>query len=492
MRSVPHLAAVLCAIALLESAGAGAGAGPASAQPPAGSPPAVPTELTVTGGGEAATLTWRQPPGTRATSFRVYEGAAVVARNTTTSASLTNLGFARTRTYTVTAVDARGRESAPSTPISRTLGISGVPPMCLPAAITGLTVSRVTSSGATLSWAHAGDPSTVTVSGGPGGPVSTTASGVRIGGLAPGSAYTFAVVRFPHCSGLIAPPTTVTVTTAPGAPGAPAPPVSPTVTGRTDTTLTLAWAPPTSGTVATRYVVYHAGRPVATTSGTSATVPGLYHAAPYTFQIAALDAQGGESAAIAVGGTTATCQARPPRPVAVTAEPLSASSVRLTWVYDAAATSFTVYTGDRPVGASAGSTVVVGGLASATSYPLRVAATLTNGCGRSPASAAVGVTTLAGPTGRPAQPTDFLVASGDPFTNQVTLRWTQPAGGDPAVSYRVYRGADVLSTSDATVVVLRLPAATTQVLTVAAVNAAGLESTHSALLTVRVPYLPPP
>jgi hypothetical protein len=467
------------------------GAGSAAAE--VDSPPSAPTDLVVIGSGGSATLSWRQPPGERVGSFRVYEGAVVVARNTTTAVHLTNLGFANTHTYTVTAVDAEGRESSPSAPVSRTLGISGVAPQCHPAGLTGLSATQVTPSAATLSWVNIGDQGTVTITGGPDGPISTGLSGIRIGGLTPATAYTFTAVRRPHCSG---PPTpssmTVTVVTPPGLPGTPAPPVNVTLSGRTDTTLTLSWAPPVSGTAATRYLVYESGRRLATTDGTSATVRGLYHAARYSLQVAAMDARGNESPAVDVGGSTATCQARPPRPVAVTATPLSASSVRLGWVYDAAAVSYTMYDGDEIAGTSVGTTAVVSGLASGTPHRLRVAATLTNGCGESRTSAAAHVTTPAGPTGRPSRPEDVRLVSGDPMTGVVTVGWTQPAGGDPAVSYHVYRGADVVATTDTTLIALSLPKATTQVLTIASVNAAGLESAQSTPLTVQVPYLPPP
>jgi hypothetical protein len=462
------------------------------AQPSADGPPPAPTDLAVTGGGESATLSWRQPPGPRARSFRVYEGGAVVARNTTTAVWLTNLGFARTHTYAVTAVDAAGRESARSTPITRTLGISGVPPFCLPAGLTGLTASRIGPTAATLSWVNVGDQGTAVITGGPAGPVTTTQSGARIGGLTPGTAYTFTVTRWAFCSGTAYPPATVTLVTPPGAAGSPGAPLSPTVAQRTDTTLTLAWQPPAAGPPPVRYVVYDAGRPVAATGGTSATVRDLYHAASYAFQVAAVDARGNESPGAPVSGSTATCQTTPPRPFAVTATALSASSARLEWTYEAAATAYTVYDGPTVVGASAGSAVVVGGLASAATHRLRVAATLAHQCGQSPTSAAVTVTTPAGPTGRPAQPVDLRMVSGDPMTGTVTLQWTQPATGDPAVSYRVYRDTDVLATTDTPGVALALPMATTQVLSVAAVNSSGLESAHSVPLTVRVPYLPPP
>jgi hypothetical protein len=458
--------------------------------PAAGTLPA-PTELTVAGSGETAFLTWRQPPGERARAFRVYESGVEITRNTTTSAQLTNLGFARTRTYTVTAVDDAGRESSHSVPISRQVGVSGVPPMCSPAPLSGLAASSVTASAVTLTWTGNGDPGTTTVTGAPTGPVSTDGSGVRVGGLSPATTYTFEVTHFPGCFDPVPQPARVTVTTAPGEAGTPAPPAGVTVTGSTDTTLRLAWQPP-AGDVA-GYAVYDSGRRVATATGTSTVVRGLYHAAGYTFQVAAFDARGNESPAVAVSGSTAACQARPPRPAAVRATALSASSVRLSWEYDAAASGYTILDGTgAAVGTSAGTATVLSGLASATAYSLRVAATLARECGRSGASAAVNVTTPPGHAGRPTRPAGLHLVSGDPMTGTVTLEWAQPPGGEPAVSYRVYRGADVLTTAATTRVALALPQATTQVLTVAAVDRRGMESAQSAPLTIRVPYLPPP
>ncbi|HEX8631065.1 MAG TPA: fibronectin type III domain-containing protein [Catenuloplanes sp.] len=284
----------------------------------------------------------------------------------------------------------------------------------------------------------------------------------------------------------------VTVVTAPGAPGRPAPPVDPAVVARTDTTVTVSWQPPAGSPPASRYVVYEGGRPVASTGGTSATVRGLHHATGYAFTIAAVDARGNESAGAGVAGRTATCQARPPRPVAVSARALSASSVRLDWVQEAAAVWYTVYDDDAVVGTSVGTATVVSGLLSASTHRLRVVAVLAEGCGETRASAAARVATPAGPVTRPTRPENLRIASADPLTGTVGLRWTQPAGDDPAIAHRLYRGAEVVTTATGTELAVRLPMATTQVLTVAAVDAAGLESAQSAPLTVQVPYLPPP
>ncbi|GAA4469196.1 fibronectin type III domain-containing protein [Phytohabitans houttuyneae] len=475
-------------VAMVTAAVLALSGGAASADPESG-PPA-PVDLTVSAGGESGVLSWRQPPGQRARAFRVYESGVEIARNTTTHAPLRNLGFARTRTYTVTAVDGLGRESAHSAPISRRLGISGVPPMCVPATLTGVVATAVTASAVSLTWTVNGDPGLTVVTGGPAGPVATDQSGIRVGGLSPATAYTFTLTHQPRCSAPAAPATAVTVVTAAGAAGTPAPPAAPTVTASTDTTVTLGWQPPPTG--ASGYAVYESGRRVATSTGPSATVRGLYHAARYTFQITALDAAGNESPAVLVAANTATCQASPPRPAALTATALSASSIRLSWQYDAWAEGYTLYSGDAAVGTSAGTATVLSGLPPATVHRLRVAATLPGTCGQSPLSSVIRVTTPAGPAARPARPADFRVASGNPMTGAVTLTWTQPDGGQPATGFRVYRGAEILAEVAAAPATLLLPQATTQVLTVVAVDAQGMESARSADLTVRVPYLPPP
>src|SRR4051794_5317344 len=81
---------------------------------------AAPTQVTTTNDFSSVTLTWTAPrTGSPATSFRVYEGGTVVARNTTTHVTVRNLGYLSTHTFTVTAVDAAGQESAPSIPVTR-------------------------------------------------------------------------------------------------------------------------------------------------------------------------------------------------------------------------------------------------------------------------------------------------------------------------------------------------------------------------------------
>ncbi|WP_309244249.1 galactose-binding domain-containing protein [Micromonospora parastrephiae] len=78
------------------------------------------------------------------------------------------------------------------------------------------------------------------------------------------------------------------------------PPTAPgglTVTGRTATSVSLAWTASTDDTGVTGYQVRQGGAVVATVTGTTATVSGLSASTSYTFTVTARDAAGNTSAA---------------------------------------------------------------------------------------------------------------------------------------------------------------------------------------------------
>ncbi|MFI6231193.1 hypothetical protein ACIBCR_28250 [Micromonospora echinospora] len=94
--------------------------------------PATPTALWASTTGSSISLTWEQPrTGARAAAFRVYEDDRVVARTTTTATYL-DVPFGSTHTYTVTAIDRRGRESARATPATGRSWQYGYNPECMP------------------------------------------------------------------------------------------------------------------------------------------------------------------------------------------------------------------------------------------------------------------------------------------------------------------------------------------------------------------------
>jgi hypothetical protein len=92
-----------------------------------GTPPPTPTGLTVTATTSSSlSLAWTEPSGSSAAvSYRVHEGTSVVARPTTTSATISGLASGSTHTYTVTALAADGTESAASAAVTGTTQGSG-------------------------------------------------------------------------------------------------------------------------------------------------------------------------------------------------------------------------------------------------------------------------------------------------------------------------------------------------------------------------------
>jgi hypothetical protein len=467
---------------------------PAHAAP---SGPATPTGLWASTIGTGISLTWEQPrSGPRATSFRVYEDDRVVARVSTPSTYL-EVPFGSSHTYTVAAVDQRGRESARTSPVSGRSWLYGYNPECMPVSGVTVTATDITATGFTVSWTRhpLGGDLELRVGGRSLGPFSTT--GARVGGLTPATAHQVVLHRPNRCNGGgTVPVGSLTVTTAPGSATPPQSPTGLTVSGRTDSTVGLTWtAPP--GPRPARYAVYDGATLAAVTSGTTATVDRLHHATWHRFTVAALDAAGSESAhSNAVPAGTETCLSEPPRPAVPDATAVSSSSVRLSWTLEAAATSYTVFDRDTPVATTRYPEVVLTGLPPGSEHVYRVVATLPQECGDTPRSRRVTVTTPDGPAARPPAPADLSVTENVPGSwpsgAQLTLAWSAVTGGDPATVYRVYEGAQPVGETTGTSLTLPVGAATTHEYAVVAVDAAGHESAPSPRVTVRATYLPPP
>ncbi|WP_213454864.1 fibronectin type III domain-containing protein [Rhizomonospora bruguierae] len=470
-----------------------------------GAEPATPTGLVATNGSSSVGLTWRQPAtGSRPTSFRVYEAGAVVARNTTTNATIPDLAFNTTHTYQVTAVDALGRESAPSAPTTRRVFIGG-PFACGMTPPSGLAAVEVTASAVSLTWSNE-QPSydqagtlVVLVDGVP--TQDTNLDSARVGGLAPASTHSFQVARR-DCVGGLHPGEAITVSTPNGPAARPPAPGEVTVGARTATSIALSWprVPQAAG-----YAVYEGGTRVATSATPAVVVRGLWRDTSHEFTVAALGTAGGESGHTGpVRGTTQPCPdatvypsaVNPPEALIATAQ--SPSSVALTWIQPYQATSFTVYRlgpdAPRPVVTTRVASAMLTGLPSGDTGTYAVVAQ-TGVCGPSELSAPVTVTTPVGPAERPSAPSGLWLVSSTPqgdFTGTITLSWSQPASADPVTGYRLYEGATVLAEAAGTGVTLRLRSGPTHAVAVVAVDAAGNESAPSNQLVFTVPFIPPP
>ena len=158
------------------------------------STPATPTGLAVTSvTNTSINLAWTETNNSDpAASYKIYEGSTVVGTSTTTSATISGLAPGSTHTYTVTAVDSAGAQSAPSTSVTGTT----TNPATVPAVPTGLAVTGTTTSSISLAWTETNnsDPaaSYKIYEGGTVVGTSTTTS-ATINGLAPGSTHTYTV-----------------------------------------------------------------------------------------------------------------------------------------------------------------------------------------------------------------------------------------------------------------------------------------------------------
>lgn len=478
--------------------GTGVSAGPAMAD--AGGP-ATPQRLYATNSATSITLSWTEPAtGTRPAYFQVYEGGAVVARNTTTHVTIRNLVFLSAHTYTVTAVDPYGHESAPTAAISRS-AIEGGAFACGITVPSDLAATDISASGVSLSWSNAqpsyDQPGTLVVLLDGASVAQTTLDGARISGLASGSTHTVAVARR-DCTGSLHTSAPLTITTLAGPSTRPAAPGSLTVTGTTNGSVSLSWAP---SATAVSYAVYDGGTQVAVAYGGGATVTGLWRDTAHQFTVSALDGAGGESAQSgAAPVSTAPCDTVVPAPTALTVTPRSASTVALSWSSTVQSSGFVVYRYGMQVAPVDGTSAVVTGLPSGDTAPYSVAVRETaNGgaCGTSAPSAPATATTLFGLWARPAAPTTLTATVQGPNysnynTGTVTLAWKQPASADPVTGYRLYEGSSVLASTTATSVTLTLPSGPTHAVYVVSVDAAGNESALDGPVHFTVPFIPLP
>jgi hypothetical protein len=458
-------------------------------------PPGTPTNVTATNNSNSISLSWTQlTSAPRPASFRVYEGNTVVARNTTTHVTVTNLGFWSTHTFTVTAVGPDGLESPRSAPISRQVFVSPIVPCLRNTRITGLVVSAVTWSAVALTWDPVDPPQPTQVSGA-GQTILTGLNSARIGGLKAATSYTFSVARR-DCSGKFV-PTTITVKTASGPSARPGQPTGLTLRSRTDTSVGLSWTPATTGTRTEHYAIYDGTNLVAITPATttSTVLNGLWRDTAHRFTVAGLSHLGSEGVhSTPVDVSTVPCDPVPPAPRNVTALAMSASSVALSWISETAPVSFTVLDAGVPVATSSVPSTMVTGLASSSAHSFQVVTNLPSGCPPTTRSAVAQVTTLAGPALRPGPVANLRVVSvgGVGTDGTVTIGWVPAPGPDPVVGYRVYEGTTVLATSTALTATVRQPGATVHTVTVTSVDSSGNESRQSQPLTINIPYAPPP
>ncbi|MCT9929022.1 glycosyl hydrolase family 8 [Planotetraspora sp. A-T 1434] len=158
--------------------------------------PSVPSGLAVSSTTSSSiSLSWSaSTDNVGVTGYKVYEGSTVVASPSGTSATISGLAASSSHTYTVSAVDAAGNESAKSASVTGTTTSGG--DTQAPSVPTGLAVGTTTSSSISLSWSASTDNVGVTgykVYEGSTVVASPSGTSATISGLAASSSHTYTV-----------------------------------------------------------------------------------------------------------------------------------------------------------------------------------------------------------------------------------------------------------------------------------------------------------
>lgn len=258
--------------------------------------PPVPTNLVATAvTGTAVTLGWTGSADAVG-GYRVYRNG--VAIGTTAAATFADTGLAgsTTYTYTVTAIDDRGVETAPSAPLAITT-VDGI----APSTPTGLATTSVQWDRVDLRWNPATDNTGVVA-------YDLRRNGVVVGSsptttysdttVAPLQNYTYTVTARDAAGNSSSASATVVAAT-PAAPSDVTPPSVPAnlrVAGRTATSITVAWNASTDNVGVTGYIVNRDGVDLPATASLSLADSGLAPGGSHTYRVRAVDASANSSA----------------------------------------------------------------------------------------------------------------------------------------------------------------------------------------------------
>ncbi len=423
--------------------------------------PSAPTGLEAAAGDTQVSLSWTAPAG--ATGYRVYRDGTLVGSPAGASYTDTGLVNGVQHTWTVTAVKQNSAESAASAPVSAT-------PV---AAAAGAPTNLVGTPGdtiATLTWNVVGGATAYKVYRNGTLATSTAGNTWTDSGLANGASVTYWVTAVvggtesAASSSVFVTPVAITPDVPTGLAATPG-----------DGSVALSWTPSAH---ALSYRVYRDGVLVSSPSGTSATVSSLTNGTPYSFTVVAVNGAAASAASSPLSATPVA--SAPSAPTGLTATAGNAQ-VALTWTSPAGATGYRVYRGGVLVASVASASYTDTGLTNGTAYTWTVRAVKQN----SAESAASSAATATPQVPAPATPTGVTATAG---ANQVTLAWNAVSG---ATSYKVYRGATLVTTvATMTYTETGLTAGTSVTYTVVASNAGGSSAASSGASATPLPAAP--
>ena len=440
---------------------AGTDACPAAPPPPPAptpdtTPPSMPGSLAVSNVTQTAmTLQWSaSTDNVGVTAYDVYRNSSKVASVTSTTSSQSGLTCGTTYQYEVVARDAAGNASGPARASAATAACATptpAPPPPSPADTTppsqptGLTVSGVTRTSLSLTWAPSSDNVAVTgyrtlVNGTPNG--TSTQPGTTVSSLTCGTGYTVEVEAYDAAGNSSTRASVVASTSACADTQPPSAPTNVVTTNRTSTSIALNWSSSSDNVGVVGYGLYRGGTQVGTSSQTTGIFSGLTCNTSYTLAVDAYDAASNRSSkATVMVSTTACADTTPPSaPTGLAGSNVTTSSLTLSWNASSdnvGVTGYDVYRNGTKMATATTTSASQTGLACGTAYTFGVVAR--DAAGNSSTQASLQASTAACPAPAPAPapappagnpiPSTGVISAGGVYTGsfggQVTISTTE-------------------------------------------------------------------
>jgi fibronectin type 3 domain-containing protein len=424
-------------------------------------PPSVPTGLKAVAPTSATVnLSWSaSTDNIGVAEYKIYRNGSSTALATVTAPTTTYTDAAVSAStaysYTVTALDAAGNQSAQSTSASVTTPAN--PDKTPPSVPTGLHSTGATSSSISLAW----NASTDTGGSGLAGYhvyrngsliASPSTAAYTNTGLTPSTNYTYSVSAYDNAANGSAASTAVTVSTQ-ALPDTTPPsiPAGLTATAPTSAQVQLSWDASTDNVGVTAYKLYRNGSSTAlatvTAPTTTYTDAAVSASTAYSYTVTALDAAGNQSAQSTSASVTtpATPDKTPPSvPTNVHSTATTDSSISLGWnpstdnTGGSGLAGYHVYRNGTLIASPSTNSFTDSGLNPSTSYSYSVSA-YDNAANGSAASTVVTVSTQANPDKTPPSVPKNLSGQAIGQTS-IVLSWSPSTdtGGSGLAGYHLY------------------------------------------------------
>jgi chitodextrinase len=444
------------------------------------------------------TLSWSaSSDAVGVTGYKIYKGGVLLGTSAITNTFVTGLTANTNYSFTVSAYDAAGNNSAISNIL--TVKTLAAPDTTAPSVPAGLAASAITQSSLTLSWSASSDAVGVTGYKIYKGGVLLGTSAITntfVTGLTANTNYSFTVSAYDAAGNNSAISNILTVKTL-AAPDTTAPsvPASLAASAITQTSLTLSWSASSDAVGVTGYKIYKGGVYHGSSITTNSSITGLTANTNYSFTVSAYDAAGNNSVVssiLTVKTLAAPDTTAPSVPASLAASAITQTSLTLSWSASSDAvgvTGYKIYKGGVYHGSSITTNSSITGLTANTNYSFTVSAYDAAG-NNSVVSSILAVTTLASAdTTPPSKP--YIGSAFGISSTKLTISWQASTDNVAVTGYKVFQNGSQIATSVTNqYTAVGLAPSTNYIFSVSAYDAAGNNSVLSNLFSVSTTVAP--